>query len=120
MGLYLLGAEWLSGIGPAELFGRFDPAGSGSPVAGVLAHLAVSAVYGAFFGGLRHFIPLRRDDWRLGALCGLAFGLALWAGAVVILLPAASPVRAIAPVDFALAHVVYGIVVGLVVQRRER
>lgn len=117
MALYLLIAVWIGGVGPVETLGRFDPAGSGSPVAGALAHLAVAAVYGALFGGLRRFIPFRRDDWRLGALCGLAFGLALWAVAVGVLLPLGSPLRAIAPVHFAAAHGVYGVVLGFSTSR---
>lgn len=120
MALYLLGAEWLSGIGPAEMFGRFDPGSSGSPVVGALAHLAVSAVYGALFGGLHRLLPIRRNDWRLSALGGLAFGLAVWAGAMLVLLPAASPLRAVTPVHFAVAHAVYGLALGVSILRKER
>jgi hypothetical protein len=117
MAVYLLAAAGLSGEGPATLLARFDGSGSGLSVAGALNHLAVAAVYGAVFGGLRHLIPFRRNDWRLGLLCGLAFGLALWAVALAVLLPAASPLRAIAPVHFAVAHGVYGLIIGYMVQR---
>jgi hypothetical protein len=117
MAAYLLIAEWIGGMAALTVLGRFDPAGNGSPVAGVLAHLAVSAVYGAFFGGLRHLIPFRRSDWRLGLLCGLAYGLALLGLALGVLLPAASPLRAIAPVHFGVAHGVYGLIVGFMVNR---
>lgn len=117
MALYLLAISGLNGEGPATLLARFDGTGGGLPLAGALNHLAVSAVYGALFGSLRHLIPFRRNDWRLGVLCGLAFGLALWALALGVLLPTASPLRAIAPVHFAVAHGVYGLVLGFRVQR---
>lgn len=119
MALYLLAASGLSGEGPATLLARFDGTGGGQPLTGALNHLAVSAVYGAAFGGLRRFIPFRRNDWRLGLLCGLAFGLALWALALSVLLPAASPLRAIPPVHFAVAHAIYGLVLGIYVNRQD-
>lgn len=117
MALYLLAVSGLNGEGPATLLARFDGTGGGQPLTGALNHLAVSAVYGAAFGGLRHITPFRRNEWRLGLLCGLAYGLALWAMALGLLLPAASPLRAIAPVHFGIAHVVYGLILGFLVQR---
>ena len=50
MGVYLAVSVLLLGEGPARMLARFDPAGSAAPVAGVLMHLAVSAVYGLVFG----------------------------------------------------------------------
>lgn len=118
MAVYLLAAVGLSGEGPTTLLARFDGSGNGLPLAGALNHLAVSAVYGALFGGLRHLIPFRRNDSRLSVLCGLAYGLGLLGLALGVLLPAASPLRAIAPVHFGLAHVVYGLVLGWLTGRR--
>jgi hypothetical protein len=117
MALYLLAASGLSGEGPATLLARFDGSGNGLPVAGALNHLAVAVVYGAVFGSLRHIVPFRRSDWRLGLLCGPAYGLALLGLALGVILPAASPLRAIAPVHFAVAHGVYGLIIGYMVQR---
>jgi len=96
---------------------RFDPSGA-SPVVGALMHLAVSGVYGAVFGIL--FNTIRR--FNLPAwLSGLAFGLGLFALAVMIILPSSrSALAGIPVVHFAIAHVIYGLVIGIVVKRNSK
>jgi hypothetical protein len=52
---------------------------------------------------------------------GLAYGLVLLLVAEVIVLPATgSPLRDIPIVHFALAHVIYGVVLGLLIARAHR
>ncbi|MFN2223925.1 MAG: hypothetical protein ACK2UH_15310, partial [Candidatus Promineifilaceae bacterium] len=46
MALFLLVVGALSGVTPAGVIGRFDPAQANSPVVGLFTHLAVSAIYG--------------------------------------------------------------------------
>ena len=102
-----------------EVVGRFDPGASGSPLIGLLAHLAVAGVYGALFGGGWRLAPFRRRfDRRLSPVCGLAYGLALWALAQGVLLPLwGSALRAVPPVHFAVAHALYGLTLGLLFRR---
>ena len=44
MGAYLVLAALTDGESPLGVLGRFDPAGSGQPLVGLLAHLAVSEI----------------------------------------------------------------------------
>jgi hypothetical protein len=46
--LALAGLTW--GSGPVEVLALFDPGETGSALFGLIAHLAVSGVYGAAFG----------------------------------------------------------------------
>ena len=114
MAVYLTVAGLTWGDGIAATLGRFDPGGTANPVVGVIAHLAASGVYGALFG----------VGWRLVArlwprllayvwIGGPVFGLALWGLATVVFLPgAASALRAISPLHFTIAHIVYGLTLG--------
>jgi hypothetical protein len=114
MALYLLAAEWLLGEGPAAVLGWFDPSGGGSSLTGALAHVATACIYGAAFGALRLAVPRRAPLW----LSGLIYGLVLWALAVGVVLPgAASSLRELSPVHFAVAHGVYGLALGVLVGR---
>lgn len=101
----------LLGEGVAVL-NRFDPNGA-SPVVGTLMHLAVAGVYGAVFGIVSKW--LRR--FNLPAwLSGLAFGLVLFTVAVTIILPSSrSALAGIPTLHFAIAHVIYGLVTGIIV-----
>lgn len=114
MAVYLTVAGLTWGDGINVTLGRFDPGGTANPVAGVLSHLAVSGVYGALFGiGWRLVVRLWRRLLAHAWLGGLAFGLALWGLAAVFLLPgAASALRAISPLHFTIAHIVYGLALG--------
>jgi hypothetical protein len=120
MGLFLGLVGWLAGRSPLELLGLFDPAQAGSWLTGLLAHLAVSAIYGALFGLLLGVVGrLRPSLLRWGWLLGLGYGLLLLMLARGIVLPAvASPILQITAVHLLIAHVVYGVVVGLAVSRK--
>jgi len=115
--LLLLGV--VSGTGVAETLGRFDPGADGSALVGALLHLAVSGLYGALFALIYH--PLRgrlpvlvRPGWPVG----VAYGLTLWLAAQFLLLPDLNAgLSGIAPWQFALAHLVYGALLGSLMGR---
>lgn len=114
MALYLVLASLLTGAGPLTTLGLFDPARAGNGVTGMLAHLAVSAIYGAIFAlllkGLGQIRPsLFSVSWAAGVVYGLLlFGLAWW-----LMLPAVNaPLLQIPSLHFALGHVVYGLLLG--------
>lgn len=116
MVLYLVVAQAVTGDGPATTLSRFDASGTASPWTGTLLHLAVAGVYGALFGlGLQliaRIIHRPVPPWP----AGLAYGLVLLLVAEAIVLPATvSPLRGIPLVHFALAHAIYGVVLGLLI-----
>ncbi len=122
MAVYLVIAGLFNGEGLGTVLGRFTPSGDGSPFLGTLAHLAVSAVYGAIFalilGQIGRLRPsLLRFSWLLGA----AYGLALWLAAEFIILPAVdSPLQLVSPIHFALSHLVFGLALGVAIGRANR
>ncbi len=50
MAFFLIAAGWLAGAAPARTLAYFDPAQRDNWLAGLLAHLAVAAIYGLGFG----------------------------------------------------------------------
>lgn len=83
MALFLLAAGFLSGDSPAIVLGRFDPLEGGSPLTGLLTHLAVAAIYGLVFGLI--FLALVRLRPSL-----MKFGWLAWSMACsFMVLPAA-------------------------------
>ena len=119
MGVYLALAGLAYGESPLGVLGRFDPAAGGQPLVGLLAHLAVSAIYGALFG-LLSLLFLRRSSlpgWTPLALGGV-YGLLLFAVAWFALLPGVdSPLLGIPPLHFGLGHLLYGLALGWLVWR---
>ena len=91
----------------------------GQPLVGLLAHLAVSGIYGALFG-LLSLLVLRRaglPGWTPLALGGV-YGLLLFAVAWFALLPGVdSPLLGIPPLHFGLGHLLYGLALGWLVRR---
>lgn len=122
MGVFLVLADWTVGINPAETLRRFDPAANASPVVGALFHLALSGLYGVVFAlvfrvVMRRWPAVSRYGWLLGA----AYGAALWLGAQTVLVTGVSDALVDVPTAlFALAHVLYGAVLGLALARVER
>jgi len=123
MMLYLVVAGLTQGEAFAATLGRFD-AGvvgpGGSPLVGLLAHLATASVYGALFGVAGRFVPKgwrsRMPSW----LAGVAYGLILWGLALVAVLPVfATSLRAFPPLHFAIAHGLYGLVLGIGLAQRK-
>ena len=119
MGLFLGLADGLAGRSPLELLGHFDPAQAGSWLTGLLAHLAVSAIYGVVFGLLWGAVGrILPSLVRWGWLVGLGYGLLLWVlAAGVVLTAVGTPLAQIPAWQFALAHLVYGLALGLWLQK---
>jgi len=125
MAVYLVIWGVLAGRGPGAVLGMFDPAMRGAALAGALTHLAVASVYGILFGLIWWVLrrpSLRRDSGLRAAvpawLVGAVYGLALLAVAKAVVLPAAgSPLGEIPTLHFALAHIVYGAVLGTLSER---
>jgi hypothetical protein len=77
--------------------------------------MAVSAIYGAMFGLVAQTINRRIPPW----LSGLIYGLLLYSLARFILLPQmGSPLMEIPASHFAAAHVIYGLILGVLTSRK--
>lgn len=118
MAFSLIGLGLITGDAPASVLGRFDPGEQAAPLTGGLAHLAVSGVYGILFGLGWHFLQ-RRLPALPAWLGGLVYGVVLFGLAEALLLPATgSPLGEIPAAQFGLAHVVYGLSLGLLTGRQ--
>jgi uncharacterized membrane protein YagU involved in acid resistance len=111
---YLVIAGLAASESPAQVLGRFAPGAETAALTGGLMHLAVAAVYGMLFA-LGWWLLVRWRDvsaWPVG----LIYGVTLWLIAEAIILPSTgSPLAEIPPVHFALAHGIYGVILGFVV-----
>jgi hypothetical protein len=122
MAIYLALAGLLLGRGGVEMLGLFDPAMAGNALTGMLAHLAVAGIYGVIFAllvlGLGRIRLLQQAQARPSVLemiwpVGLVYGLLLFGLARGVLLTAVdSPLLQVTPVHFAIAHAVYGLILG--------
>lgn len=124
MAVYLLAYGWVSGIGPLRILELFAPNVANGALVGVLAHLAVSGIYGAVFG-VGYAMLLRRRDYSpptwVHAVIGAAYGLVLLAAAWLFLFPATgAQMQAIPLTHLAIGHLLYGAVLGLLVYRGAR
>ena len=120
MGTYLVVAGAAGGDAPGTVLARFDASGAGAPITGALLHLSVSGIYGIVFG-LGWWLASRAPRFRrLGWLAGLLYGMALLLVAETLVLPASgSALLAIPLRDFAVAHALYGLVLGIVISRKQ-
>jgi len=108
--LYLLGSGLLSGETVSLVLGRFSIQTPANPVQGALLHLAVSATYGLLFGIIYTPLGRRFSSWILALL----YAFAIYLLAHFIVLPASgSRLLDLTPINFALAHLVYGVVLGV-------
>lgn len=108
--VYLLASGLLSGEAAGVVLGHFSIQTPPDPLQGALLHLAVSSIYGMLFGVVMSLLGRRFSAWGLALLYALAiYLLARW-----VLLPGAgSHLLDVAPLHLALAHLVYGLVLGL-------
>ncbi len=116
MVVYLVAIGLVTGEELATVLSRFDPGEEASPLTGTLTHLAVAGVYGVLFGLGHHWIGWggRLPGWSIG----LMYGFLLLLIAEAIILPGTdSPLREIAFLHFALAHVIYGLALGFAISR---
>lgn len=115
MAFYLLISGLLTGHRLADLFSSFSAGESTTPLRGALTHLAVSAIYGALFGVAS--IGLRRWPISLKLLGGL-YGLFLFLIARFAVLPGLeSTLLTFSIFHFAVAHLIYGGVLGRQLER---
>lgn len=121
MGIFLVIAGLSGGARPGQTLGRFDPAGSGSPLTGALMHLAVSGLYGVGLALIVHILRGRWAIWRrYGWLLGAAYGLVVWLVAQFVLLPGLGiALSDLSPALLILAHLIYGAVLGYVLGRHQ-
>jgi hypothetical protein len=114
-GLFLVLAGVLAGGAWQEVLIRLDPQG-GSAVRGLLAHLAVAGIYGAIFG-----VIASRSRWELpGWLAGLVYSLLVLCFSWFVLLPVAAPaLREMGALNWAMSHVIYGLLLGTLAVRSE-
>jgi hypothetical protein len=115
MAAFLVAWGLIMGSGPGAVLGLFDPREHGVALSGALTHLAIASVYGILFGliwwALRRGLRLGVPVWLAGAV----YGLALLLVAKAVVLPAAgSPLAEIPTLHFAIAHLIYGVVLGYV------
>ena len=116
MAIGLMAGGLAGGVPVDSTLARFTPVSGSGPLAGVLAHLAVSGIYGMIFGLLWSTVLrwLRADSalWQ-GIVAGAAYGLLLWLVAQFILLPTTGAALGSMPAgQFLFAHLVYGLVLG--------
>ena len=116
--LYIALAGLLQGIGPLAIWTRLGGA-LDSPVSGLLAHLAVSGVYGVVWGLL--WRPVHNMVPRLPAwLVGLVYGLILLVVAQLAVAALNPLLMDIGLAHRAVAHLLYGLVLGLLTARSIR
>jgi len=114
MAIYLMISGVLTRIGVAAIFSAFDLGQGASPVRGALIHLAVAAIYGMVFSLIYRLIGRGRTIGRGGnVIIGLAYGLLLWLITQVAFAAGINVALSSLPtLHFAVAHAVYGIVLG--------
>jgi len=121
MAVVLVLTGLLSGTPPLVTLGYFDPAQAGNWLTGLLAHLAVAAIYGVVFALLLAAAGrIRPSLSRLVVLWGAVYGLALLAVAYGVWFTAVpSPLAQIPAWQMALAHGVYGLGLGLWLRKNQ-
>ena len=118
MAAYIALAGLLQGIGPLAIWTRLGGA-LDSPVSGLLAHLAVSGVYGVVWG--LSWRPVHNMVPRLPAwLVGLVYGLILLVVAQLAVAALNPLLMDIGLAHRAVAHLLYGLVLGLLTARSIR
>ena len=118
MAAYIAVVGLLQGIGPLAIWSRLGGTLE-NPLTGLLAHLAVSGVYGVIWGLL--WRPLHRRLPQVPAwLAGLVFGLILMMIAQVAVATLNPLLMDIGLAHRAGAHLIYGLVLGLLTGRSGR
>jgi len=114
---YLVIYTVATGNNAADLLAGFSITDN-SPVTGSLLHLAMAGIYGLAFGLINGFIT-RTLHIRMAWLLGPLYSIVLWGLAGIVIVPATGSVLPDIPgLHFAIAHLVYGIALGLLMQWR--
>ena len=120
MAAYLIVALGLGGESPAAVLQRFGTAGgAASPLMGAVDHLAMSGIYGICFALLYRWAAPRASGWRAALTMGVIYALIMFAVAQLFLLPASGSPLLNIPVQFGVAHLIYGGILGLLSQRAQ-
>lgn len=118
MAAYLLAYGLLRGESAGTVLGRFDLGPQHSAVTGLLLHLATSAIYGAIFALALRVLSRWTGSYRRYAwLAGMVYGLALFAVAWLALAPQESALREFGALNLAVAHALFGAVLGYQIGR---
>lgn len=117
--VYLLLAGLVTGQSPNTVLARFDPSPAASAMLGGLLHLGTSAVYGALFATIFHFLAGRVYNLhRLAWLLGMVYGLFLWLLAKMIFSTGLdSSLAEVSDIHFLIFHLIYGLVLGALIGR---
>ena len=120
MAIYLVISGVLTGVGLVATLSAFDLGQGTSPVRGALIHLAMAAIYGMVFSLIYRLIGRGRSIGRGGnVIIGLAYGLLLWLITQIAFATGINVALGSLPtVHLAVAHVIYGVVLGWLATRR--
>lgn len=121
MAVVIVGIESIAGVFPLEVLGYFAVSTDASPLLGLFTHVAVSGIYGVLFGIATMFVAHRmgnRNNLGIWLGMGALYGLFILAVAEGVVLPrTASPLGEIPFWAFALAHLLYGLVLAWLTRR---
>jgi uncharacterized membrane protein len=114
MAIYLVLIGLATGAGLVATLSAFDLGQGSSPVRGALIHLAVAAIYGIVFSLAYRLIARRRSIERSGSvIIGFLYGLLLWLITQIAFAAGINVALSSLPtVHLAVAHVIYGAVLG--------
>jgi len=113
---YLLVSGAFTGVEASNILRAFNPEmgflsnDRAALIQGFLLHLGISGVYGAVFGVFSGWKPRFLPGWLAGLLYG---GLLLVVARMVLLPHGGEGLLQIPPLHFAIAHLLYGILLGL-------
>lgn len=108
---FLVAAGFAGGESVAQVLSHFGAGDGGSPLAGLITHLAVSGIYGIGWGYFGRILGrlLPAPIW----LMGLAYGLLLFLVAQGVFLAGPTLLVDLPSMHFLLGHAVYGLVLGV-------
>ncbi len=119
MEAYLTVSGILAGLPVTEALTRLSPVNGLSPTSGLLLHFAISGIYGLLFGFFIHWLLRRHVRQYWSWLAGLGYGIFLLLVAVFFVLPNSdSAIREIPIVHLAVAHLIFGLVLGIRIHKK--
>lgn len=120
--LYLVIIGLFSGETFHSTLGRFDPQQTGNAILGIFVHLGMSAVYGGLFAVL--YRPIRRrmpTSPVLNLIIGLIYGIILMLVAELVFNSGIeSALDDISKIQFALFHIIFGLVLVVMIEKFNR